>query len=335
MNYDLDISQNFSEIEEREENVEITSQKDFTLYSELASSGYSTLMIDSEQEDNDDIATVKVSVVKDEVYHSDCEINQKEDKSKAIKITRNQMTLKQRSTDEIRDFQRQEVERYKNPHLPYTYITIHDGIPVSSVVAPILKKPPTSTSNKPREHVMLKQDRPYFVTILCLARDAAARLYEGMGTRADICDLLKDSQYINENLTDPQVHLLNYMKINNVVSGALDRLHYEKDPCIKYDSKKKMWVYLHKNRSLDYWSIYHIYNFLLEMNSQDVREDDSDSKRSSTINKMKESIEHKLRFDMNMKNIIRFNKEDEEIDNDNNSQRNSKGILSRIKCSIY
>jgi hypothetical protein len=40
--------------------------------------------------------------------------------------------------------------------------------------------------------------------------------------------------------------------LNNIVSGALDRLHYEKDPCVKYDLQKKLWIYLHKNRPLDY-----------------------------------------------------------------------------------
>jgi hypothetical protein len=29
-------------------------------------------------------------------------------------------------------------------------------------------------------------------------------------------------------------------------------LHYEKDPCVKYDLQKKLWIYLHKSRSLDY-----------------------------------------------------------------------------------
>ena len=36
------------------------------------------------------------------------------------------------------------------------------------------------------------------------------------------------------------------------MSGALDRLHYEKDPCVKYDLQKKLWIYLHKNRTTDY-----------------------------------------------------------------------------------
>lgn len=40
--------------------------------------------------------------------------------------------------------------------------------------------------------------------------------------------------------------------LNSIVSGALDRLHYEPDPCVKYDSEKKLWIYLHKNRPIDW-----------------------------------------------------------------------------------
>lgn len=36
-----------------------------------------------------------------------------------------------------------------------------------------------------------------------------------------------------------------------MVSGALDRLHYEKDPCVKYDVNRKLWIYLHRNRTED------------------------------------------------------------------------------------
>ena len=67
-----------------------------------------------------------------------------------------------------------------------------------------------------------------------------ARLPNGEGTRAAVCELLKDSQYLADS-SDSQ--------INNVVSGALDRLHYEKDPCIKYDVNRKLWIYLHKERT--------------------------------------------------------------------------------------
>lgn len=162
---------------------------------------------------------------------------------KNLKINNNQLNLKPRCNrckDEVIEFQRQELERYKKPHLPWKY-TNYDGS--VSVVAPILKKILTTSQTKPREHVLLKPDRPSYITILCLVRDAASRLPEGVGTRADICDLLKDSQYTNEQISDTQ--------INNIVSGSLDRLHYEKDPCVKYDLQKKLWIYLHKNKTLD------------------------------------------------------------------------------------
>jgi hypothetical protein len=38
----------------------------------------------------------------------------------------------------------------------------------------------------------------------------------------------------------------------SIVSGALDRLHYLEDPCVKYDVDRKMWVYLHKDRTEDW-----------------------------------------------------------------------------------
>ena len=41
--------------------------------------------------------------------------------------------------------------------------------------------------------------------------------------------------------------------MNSLVSGALDRLHYEKDPCVRFDTDKKMWLYLHKERPLENW----------------------------------------------------------------------------------
>jgi hypothetical protein len=58
----------------------------------------------------------------------------------------------------------------------------------------------------------------------------------GVGTRPDVALLLKDSQYVNETVTDSQ--------INTVVSGALDRLHSESDPCVKFDPDQKLWMYL-------------------------------------------------------------------------------------------
>jgi hypothetical protein len=47
-------------------------------------------------------------------------------------------------------------------------------------------------------------------------------------------------RYINEDISEE--------KLSNIVSGALDRLHYEDDPSVKYYSDKKIWIYLHKDR---------------------------------------------------------------------------------------
>jgi len=150
----------------------------------------------------------------------------------------NIVTIKPRGPEWVGNFRQQEKERYKNPTQPWSY-TLEDGTP--AVVAPVCKK--SGLTTKPREHYLLKTERPSFITILCLVRDAAAKLPNGVGTRADICELLRESQYINENIPEKN--------INDIVSGALDRLHYEVDPCVRYDSDKKLWLYLHRDRPLD------------------------------------------------------------------------------------
>jgi nuclear factor related to kappa-B-binding protein len=95
---------------------------------------------------------------------------------------------------------------------------------------------------KPRDHFLLKNDRPPHISLLCLVRDAVARLPGGVGTRLDVALLLRDSQYVHEDVNEP--------KLNNVVSGALDRLHSEDDPCVIYNSEQRLWVYLHRRRKL-------------------------------------------------------------------------------------
>lgn len=142
-----------------------------------------------------------------------------------------------RSQDWVEVYRKQEEERYKVPTKPFTYLC-QDGTKVT--VAPVAKKIVAGVG-KPREHIMLKNERPSCVTILTLVRDSAARLPGGVGTRADICELLKESQYVNEDIGDD--------KINTIVSGALDRLHYMTDACVKYDSEKKLWQYLHLERT--------------------------------------------------------------------------------------
>ncbi|OMO67593.1 Nuclear factor related to kappa-B-binding protein [Corchorus capsularis] len=141
------------------------------------------------------------------------------------------------SSEEVRAyFRKEELLRYSIPDRAFSY-TAADGR--KSIVAPLRRCGGKPTS-KARDHFMLKRDRPPHVTILCLVRDAAARLPGSIGTRADVCTLIRDSQYIVEDVTDAQV--------NQVVSGALDRLHYERDPCVQFDGDRKLWVYLHRER---------------------------------------------------------------------------------------
>ncbi|KAJ8275655.1 hypothetical protein COCON_G00074070 [Conger conger] len=96
------------------------------------------------------------------------------------------------STGEERHvFQEQEQQRYDQPHKAFTF-RMHG---FESVVGPVKGVFDKETSlNKAREHSLLRSDRPAYVTILSLVRDAAARLPNGEGTRAEICELLKDSQ---------------------------------------------------------------------------------------------------------------------------------------------
>ncbi|KAH3760694.1 Nuclear factor kappa-B-binding protein [Pelomyxa schiedti] len=164
-----------------------------------------------------------------------------EDKSE-LKISSSRMsksgpTIEATPGDVVQEFRRQEAERYRIPEQAFQY-----NLPlVKSVVAP-LKRVAGNPSLKPREHFMLKSNRPSFVNILPLVRDAAARLPGGVGTRPDVAMLLSDSQFVVENIQKTQ--------INTIVSGALDRLHAERDPCVRFDPDQKLWVYLHRHRTL-------------------------------------------------------------------------------------
>uniref|UniRef100_A0A1I8NRC0 DEUBAD domain-containing protein n=1 Tax=Stomoxys calcitrans TaxID=35570 RepID=A0A1I8NRC0_STOCA len=147
-------------------------------------------------------------------------------------------TVRAATEDEIIEFQRQERERFERPHKAYTYqMHGYESVvgPVKGIYTPML------ALAKARGHSMMVGDRPNFVTILTLVRDATARLPNGEGTRADISELLKCSQYINPDAAENV--------LQTIVSGALDRMHTEHDPCVRYDPKRKIWIYLHRNRT--------------------------------------------------------------------------------------
>lgn len=157
--------------------------------------------------------------------------------------------------EEREEFRRQERLRYASPHKAFTY-RMHGYSSVVGPVKGIYQHNPGAGLTKPRGHSLLVADRPNFVTILALVRDATARLPNGEGTRSDICMLLKDSQYIKEQSPgEGSNEKDNYL--NSVVSGALDRLHYETDPCVRYYPRRKEWLYLHRARSESEFEMYH------------------------------------------------------------------------------
>ncbi|XP_012864907.1 PREDICTED: nuclear factor related to kappa-B-binding protein [Dipodomys ordii] len=59
----------------------------------------------------------------------------------------------------------------------------------------------------------------------------------------------KDQVFCKQENEDSSDAMTPVPRVNTVVSGALDRLHYEKDPCVKYDIGRKLWIYLHRDRS--------------------------------------------------------------------------------------
>ena len=237
----------------------------------------------------------------------------KSDRFKNIKKNKIQITIKPRTKEEVQNFRKQEKLRYQKPLQPWEYTLSKGNI---AIVAPLFNSSKAITS-KARDHELLKAERPPYITLLALVRDAAARLEDGVGTRLDICDLLKDSQYINENIADS--------KINSIVSGALDRLHYQKDPCVKYDSHHKLWIYLHRNRSLNYPGWKKIdnnednnndntnannNNIIIEDNDDNEEMNDKNSAKKKKVNEIIEVDDDeedlKVKDDDNEKNICKI-----------------------------
>ncbi len=135
--------------------------------------------------------------------------------------------------------QAQERERFAQPHLPFTY-RLGGG---RECVVPPIKTNSSTSPTKVKPHPALSDHRPAPVSAVSLVRDAVARLPRGEGTRAEIEDLTKESQYLSAEARS------NNQILANLVSGALDRLQTEGDPCVRYDSAKKLWVGLHRGRS--------------------------------------------------------------------------------------
>ncbi|XP_037073468.1 nuclear factor related to kappa-B-binding protein-like [Pollicipes pollicipes] len=133
------------------------------------------------------------------------------------------------------EYRRQERLRYQTPRRAFTY-RLHG---YQSVVGPV-KGGAGRDARAARGHALLAADRPACVTILTLVRDAVARLPNGQGSRGDVCELVRDSGFLAAGAE---------AQMTGAVSSALDRLHGEADPCVRYDSHRKLWLYLHRHRS--------------------------------------------------------------------------------------
>jgi len=149
---------------------------------------------------------------------------------------RSLVTIPKSTPEAVAEFRRQESERYANPSVAYRYKVGDELV----TVAPAQK---TTKVLKARDHALLVPGRAPHITILSITRDATAQLPDMIGTRADVCQLARNSQFVVSSATTAQ--------LNQVISSALDRLHYERDPCVKFDSTRKLWCYLHKDRSLE------------------------------------------------------------------------------------
>ena len=159
------------------------------------------------------------------------------DAPNSILAPETQWTVRPSSLEERQEFQRQERARYSQPaqHFRWTHPAGY-----TSLVGPVKG---LGAGRHAKQHAMLVPDRPAGVTILTLVRDAVSRLPNGEGTRTDIIELLKDSQFLVSDLDSGS--------LTTTVSGALDRLQNEPDASVRFDSNKKIWVYLHRDRTAE------------------------------------------------------------------------------------
>lgn len=142
------------------------------------------------------------------------------------------------SDEEMSNYLAQERRRFENPFKSFTFHQ-HD---YQSIVGPVLNQTFTAAA-KSRDNNLLKSERPAIITITNLVRDAIARLPNGEGTRSDICEMLKNSQYLLTHVLDKT--------LLSVIANVLDYLCSETDPCVKFDADRKLWIYLHRNRTSD------------------------------------------------------------------------------------
>ncbi|CAH8588102.1 unnamed protein product [Schistosoma turkestanicum] len=192
------------------------------------------------------------------VSHEDNQLYSDDDIPPPLYPTR--WRLRPFSKEEKYDFQLQEAERFSHPWSPFVY-HIQD---YCAVVGPLRSAPSAlnhdlisynsgrnwSSHSKARDHPLLKLDRPMFVSLAEIVRDAVACLPNGEGTRADITILVQNSGFLLPNINPRQ--------LQQCVSSALDRLQGEtSDPSVYFNNNRRMWIYRHRNRTVEKFAELH------------------------------------------------------------------------------
>jgi len=156
------------------------------------------------------------------------------------KIAKASLTLPPFSESAIAEYRAQELVRYNAPETAFTFTCSHPlpGFLAKTIAMPNLK------SNPGRKGALLKDNRPEKVTNASLVRDALSRLPGGVGTRSDIATLVLQSQFIAPGITE-------IASIGPIMSSTLDRLHLEYDSGVRYDADLRLYIYLHRQRTVE------------------------------------------------------------------------------------
>ena len=146
--------------------------------------------------------------------------------------------------EHVAEFRQQEMERYQSqPTLPYEFFDRRVNHPI--VVGPALRPGPGG-DRKLRDHPMLISERPSHANIKNIVIDGIARLEKQAGTREEVIQKCMESQFVVTTGRPEQYA--------SWVGGALDRMHAERwDPALTYDQDRKLWVYLHGDRTTANW----------------------------------------------------------------------------------
>ena len=149
-------------------------------------------------------------------------------------LKNNPVTVREPGPEALRDFHRQERERFDSEQTVNAY---QYRLPAGSFFVAPQRGKMTKTV---RRHPMLLDDRPASVTLQDVVRDALARLPQGVGTKGDLALIIQESQFV-----DPKA---DFNVISQAISDCLDRLSAVSDPAAAFHGPSRLWCYLHRSR---------------------------------------------------------------------------------------